>query len=239
MKKLILCLVLFTILIPKKAKAQDEGAIAAVGAIGAIGAAIVTVKQMEERAELIATQWILSNNPELTSFSLKTLAFNGKKLKDMSETSVIIYEIQEFIPSDKPELNGRKQVLFGFTSQGWISQHGINFNKVRWFLVDTEEWMNMMVSYVKVSSNENDDNVLKKSLRDGKVVNKGVKVKSKIIIPFYKLTGDMYVVTDYSPAMKLIYNERSLGIFLKETKDLVQIGRGDIIDIHEFFFDNE
>ena len=47
----------------------------------------------------------------------------------------------------------------------------------------------------------------------------------------------MYVVTDYSTDMKLIYNERSLGIFLKETGNLVQIGRGDIIEIHNFFFD--
>ena len=57
-------------------------------------------------------------------------------------------------------------------------------------------------------------------------------------IPFYKLGGDMYVVTDYSDQMKFIYNERSLGIFLKETKDLVQIGRSEIIKIHDFFFDD-
>ena len=88
----------------------------------------LAIKQMEERAELVATQWILSNNPELTSFSLKTLSFDGKKLKDMSATSVITYKIQEFNPSDKPILNGRKQILFGFTSQGWINEYGIDFS---------------------------------------------------------------------------------------------------------------
>ncbi len=157
----------------------------------------------------------------------------------MSSTSVITYKIQEFTPANKPELNGKKQVLFGFTSQGWINQYGIDFNKVKWFLIDSKEWMNMMVSYVKVSSSENDEETLKKTLKDGKVVNKGVKVKSKLVIPFYKLKGDMYVVTDYSNDLKLVYNERSLGIFLKETKNLVQMGRGDIIDIHNFFFDEE
>ncbi len=95
----------------------------------------------------------------------------------------------------------------------------------------------MMISYVKVSSIENDANTLKNILKEGKVVNKGVKVKSKLVIPFYKLTGDMYVVTDYSEKIKLIYNERSLGIFLKGTSDLVQIGRGNIVEIHDFFFD--
>ena len=95
----------------------------------------------------------------------------------------------------------------------------------------------MMISYVKVSSIENDANTLKNILKEGKVVNKGVKVKSKLVIPFYKLTGDMYIVTDYSEKIKLIYNERSLGIFLKGTSDLVQIGRGNIVEIHDFFFD--
>lgn len=239
MKKTLILFLVITYLAPQNLKAQNEGAaVAAVaGGLLAIGAGIAAVKQMEEKAELTATQWILSNNPELTSFSLKTLSFNGKKLKDMSETSVITYKIQEFTPADKPELDGRKQVLFGFTSQGWINEYGIDFNKIKWFLVDDNEWMNMMISYVKVSSIENDTNTLKNILKEGKVVNKGVKVKSKLVIPFYKLTGDMYVVTDYSEKMKLIYNEKSLGIFLKETSDLVQIGRGDIIEIHDFFFD--
>ena len=38
--------------------------------------------------------------------------------------------------------------------------------------------------------------------------------------------------------LKLLYNERSLGIYLKETKDLVQIARGSIIEIHNFFFED-
>jgi hypothetical protein len=239
MKKTLILFLVITYLVPQNLKAQNDGAaVAAVaGGLLAIGAGIAAVKQMEEKAELTATQWILSNNPELTSFSLKTLSFDGKKLKDMSETSVITYKIQEFTPTDNPELDGRKQVLFGFTSQGWINEYGIDFNKIKWFLVDDNEWINMMISYVKVSSIENDTNTLKNILKEGKVVNKGVKVKSKLVIPFYKLTGDMYVVTDYSEKIKLIYNERSLGIFLKGTSDLVQIGRGNIVEIHDFFFD--
>lgn len=241
MKKLLLFIIIGLTLLPKQAQTQNDGAaVAAVaGGLVAIGAGIAAVKQMEEQAELTATQWILSNHPELTSFSLKTLAFNGKKLKDISAASVITYKIQEFTPTNDPVLDGKKQVLFGFTSHGWISEYGIDFEKVQWFLVDKTEWMNMMVAYVKVSSNEKNEASLKETLAKGKVVNKGVKIKSKLVVPFFKLTGDMYVVTDYSPRLKLLYNERSLGIYLKETMDLVQIGRGDIIDIHEFFFEGD
>jgi hypothetical protein len=240
MKKLLISLVIISILIPNnKVEAQKKGEGVAIAAAGlfAIGAGIAAVKQMEERAELNATQWILSNNPELTSFSLKTMSFNGKKLKDMSAVSVILYNIQEFEPGDNPEINGKKFVLFGFTSHGWINEQGINFDKVRWQLVDKTEWLNMMTSYVKVSSSNKNVNSIKEILKDGKIVNKGVKIKSKLVIPFYKLSGDLYVVTDYSPDLKLVYNERSLGIFLKKSRDLVQIRRGDIIKIQEFFFE--
>jgi hypothetical protein len=238
MKKLLIVIIAITILIPKQLSAQKDGAaVAAVaGGLLAIGAGIAAIEDMKEQAELTATQWVLTNQPTIINFSLKTLAFDGKKLKDMSSASVITYKIQEFTPGDDPVLNGKKQVLFGFTSHGWINEYGINFEKVKWFLIDDAEWLRMMVAYVKVSSDVKDESNLEQILRKGKVVNKGIKTKTKLEIPFFKLSGDMYVVTDYSSEMKLVYNERSLGIFLKETSDLVQMGRGDIIDIHDYFF---
>jgi len=238
MKKIIILFILIFQFIPNNVKAQNDGAAAAaaIGGLLAIGAGVAAVEQMKEQAELTATQWMLTNQPNMNSFSLKTLDFDGKKLKDMSAVSVISFKIQEFTPANKPELNGKKQVLLGFTSKGWINEYGINFDKVSWFLIDAKEWMNMMVSYVKVASDEKDESKLESTLKDGRVVNKGVKIKSKLVIPFYKLEGDMYVVTDYSSDMKLLYNERSLGIFLKSTNDLVQMGRGDLIRIHTFFF---
>ena len=127
MKYTLIIFITLIYLAPHPVKAQNDGAVIAASALLAIGGGIAAVKQMEERAELTATQWILSNNPELTSFSLKTLSFDGKKLKDMSTTSVITYKIQEFTPADNPEFNGLKQILFGFTSQGWINEYGIDF----------------------------------------------------------------------------------------------------------------
>lgn len=134
---------------------------------------------MKERAELTATEWILTHNHKLENFSLKTLDFDGKKLKDMSSTSVITFKIREFIPADKPELNGRKQILLGFTSYGWINEYGIDFDKIKWFLIDSSEWLKMMTSYVKVASGDQNENFIKEQLTIGKIVNKGVKDKSK------------------------------------------------------------
>lgn len=237
MKKITLVFLIVLSIIPKNLHSQNEGeAIAAIaGGLLAIGAGVAAVEQMKEQAELTATEWILSNQAELENFSLKTLDFDGKKLKDISSASVMTFKIQEFEPNDKPKLTGKKQILFAFTSRGWISEYGIDFSKVKWHLIDSDEWMNMMISYTKVASEKTNENLIKESLKDGKIVNKGVKTKKGDDIPFYKLEGDMYLVTDYSPEMKIVYNEKSLGIFLKETRDLVQISRSSIIEIHEFF----
>jgi hypothetical protein len=239
MKKLTIILIIITLLVPKQSKAQSNGAVAAV-AVGAgllaIGAGIAAIEDMKERAELTATQWVLANHPELNSFSLKTLDFDGKKTKDMSSTSVISFKIQEFSPKDNPTLDGKKQVLFAFTSYGWISDQGIDFNKVSWYLIDSTEWMNMMVAYAKTASKEKNDTILKDVLTNGVIVNKAIKAKGKPEIAFFKLEGDMYLVTDYSSEMKFIYNEKTLGIFLKKTGNLVQMGRSAVINTHEFFF---
>ncbi|MAZ72337.1 MAG: hypothetical protein CMC70_04235 [Flavobacteriaceae bacterium] len=234
MKKTILIVILTFILMPKSS-AQDDGVLGAALGLAAIGGAIIAVDQMKEQAELRATEWLLNNRPEMSSFSLKTLAFDGKKAKDMSAVSVITYKIQEFQLQDKPELNGKKYLLFGFTSYGWANEMGVDLSRVSWYMIDAAEWTNMMVAYVKTASDERNDSTIKERLKTGKIVNKGIKDGFDYTIPFFRLEGDMYAVRDYNEMMKLIYNERSLGIYLKETSDLVQIGRGDIIDIHEFF----
>ena len=213
---------------------KNNGVVTAVAGIAAIGSAIAINAHMKEMAELKATEWLLTAHPEFKSFSLKTLDFDAKKAKDASRVSVVTYKIQLFTPSKKPELDGKRYVLFAYLSNGWVSQSGLDFSKFMWHLVDESEWINMMTSYVKVASDEKNVDDIKNTLKDGKVVNKGVKVKKKLVIPFYQLEGDMYVVSDYSDMMKLLYNEKSLGIYLKKTRNLVQIGRGDIIEIHNF-----
>lgn len=238
MKKIKIIILSLLVLLSFNSQAQNNnGVAAAVAGIAAIGSAIAINAQMKEMAELKATEWILNSHPEFTSFSLKTLDFDAKKKKDASAVSIVTYKIQLFTPSDKSVLNGKKYVLFAFLSDGWVNQNGLDFTRFMWHLVDQKEWLNMMTSYVKVASVEKDIEKINNTLKEGKVVNKGVKVKNKLVLPFYKLKGDMYVVTDYSEMMKILYNEVSLGIYLKKTKNLVQIGRGDIIEIHDFLLD--
>jgi hypothetical protein len=236
MKKLFLILITLTFLLPKQVKAQNVAgaAVAAVGIVGAIAA--LSIEDMQERAELTATQWVLANHPEFSAFNLKTFDFNGKKAKDMSSTTVISFKLQEFTPKMDPTLDGKKYILFCFTSYGWVNEQGMDFSKANWYLIDSQEWLKMMVAYTKVASEEKDETKLKEILTTGIIDNKGIKVKNKMTIPFYKLTGDAYLVTDYSSEMKFIYNEKSLCIFLKKTGNLIQMRKNTIIETHLFLY---
>lgn len=235
-KSLIILLALIC-LVPKKSEAQDLNAGLAIGAgLLAIGTGIAAMHDLQESAELDATEWLLQNHPEINSFSVQTLNFDNKKIKDLSKVSAITYMIQEFIPNKDSDLDGKKYILFGFTSRGWINDYGIDVNKILYHFIDMDEWLNMMTVYSKAASGLKDDKMIRSKLKEGRIVNKGVKIKSKLVIPFYKLSGDMYVTADYNENMRFAYNERSLGIFLKKTRDLVQIRRNSIINIHNFFF---
>ena len=103
--------------------------------------------------------------------------------------------------------------------------------------MDQEEWLNMMVTYVRAASGANDIEAIRKNIVEGKIVNKGVK-NGGLAIPFYTIGNDMYLSVDYNEDMKFVYNERSLGIYLKSTQDLVQMSRNVVIDIHNFFYDD-
>lgn len=241
MKKINLILIVLSLLLTKQAQSQNglANAVTAIATAGVIAGAILSAEDMQERAELKATEWILAKHPEFTSFNLKTSDFNGKKTKDISATTVISFKFQVFTPKMDPTLDGKKYVLFCFTSYGWVSDQGMNFDNVNWFLIDGEEWMKMMTAYTKVASEEKNDDKLKEVLTSGVIENKGISVKNKMVIPFFNLSGDAYLVTDYSTEMKFIYNEKSLCIFLKKTGDLIQIRKRTIIDTHLFLFPKE
>ena len=253
MKTLLYLFLIITLLVPKQSKAQDGSAVAGIAVAAlAIGSGIAAAERMKEQAELKATEWILANKPELNSFYVSTLDFNSKKAKDLSSVSVITFRIREFGVNKDLKVSkwvrssgnkvydyGDKYVLYAFTSKGWVNEYGIDFNKIRWYLYKPSEWLDMITEYVSVASGIDDKSFISSSLLNGKLSNSGVRVERKLVIPFKPLQGDMYIVSDYSDDMKLIYNERTLGIFLKETRDLVQIKRTALVNTYDFLFNEE
>jgi hypothetical protein len=65
----------------------------------------------------------------------------------------------------------------------------------------------------------------------------GLKKDGKILFPFYKLNGDDYLVADFSKDYKLIANEKSMGLYLKNHNESILIQRRLMNKIHTFLND--
>ena len=236
MKKLFIVALIAAMLIPSSAKSQNnDGAAAAAAGILAIGAGIAAIEQLKEQLEQKAVEEVLTAYPNLINFELKTGSLKGTKMKDLSSVGIVTFEIKDIDTSDK-------YVLFAFLSNGWSNQFGVDYSKLKWKLFTRNEWNKLMQAYIKTASK------IEISIEDvasSKIVNKGVQQNKKFIIEFSKIKGDVYYTSDYSDEFKIVFNERSLGLYLKQSNpdefrrggprgDLVQIRRNSIIRAHSF-----
>ena len=236
MKKLFIVVLVAAMLIPSSAKSQNnDGAAAAAAGLLAIGAGIAAIEQLKEQLEQKAVEEVLTAYPNLINFELKTGSLKGTKMKDLSSVGIVTFEIKDIDTSNK-------YVLFAFLSNGWSNQFGVDYSKLKWKLFTRNEWNKLMQAYIKTASK------IEISIEDvasSKIVNKGVQQNKKFIIEFSKIKGDVYYTSDYSDEFKIVFNERSLGLYLKQSNpdefrrggprgDLVQIRRNSIIRAHSF-----
>ena len=241
-KKYIILLVFILIFKPKHNYAQngDGAAAAAAATILAIGI-IASMDNAREQLELGATEWVLKNT-NMTQFNIETILLEGTKISDLSRSSFVPFKLYEYeiidLPDGTYEFNiVSRHVLMMYAFPGFITEMGIDFTKVRYELIDKSLWFTRMTGYLTAASNA-DLSTIKNALENGTILNKGVTATSKsssgrpygnnyngddLIIRFYSLDGDSYLVSEYSDDNKYLYNEKSLGIFHKETERLFQV----------------
>ena len=122
MKKLFTIALVILMLIPSKAKSQNnEGAAAAAAGLLAIGAGIAAIEQLKEQLEQKAVEEVLTAYPSLVNFELKTGSLKGTKMKDLSSVGIVTFEIKDLDSSEK-------FVLFAFLSNGWSNQFGVDYS---------------------------------------------------------------------------------------------------------------
>lgn len=225
MKKITISLLLLTFLIPKTQYAQKgDGIAAAAGIVAGIGAGIAAVELLKEQMEQAAVEYALNNYPDIVDFQLKTNSLDGTKMKDLSNVSIVTFELMNLQNQDR-------FIMFAFTSGGWMNEFGVDLSYVNWRRFDVNEWNDLIKVYVETASKSE---VSINDIGSSKILNKGVKKDKDWLVEFDKLKGDVYYTNDYSDEFKLVFNEKSLGIYVKETSDLVQISRSALIKAHEF-----
>ena len=239
MKKTLIIAFAVLLLIPNNLKSQDDGAAAAAVAVGllAIGSGVAAVEQLKERMELKAVEEILFAYPDIKNFELKTSTLNGASMKDISDAGVVTYEINV--------IGGQRLVLFLFLSTGWSNQYGLDFNKVKWKLFDRKNWLDLMKAFVETASRK--EVYFFEELTSSDITKRGLKNGKEYILEFDKMRGDIYYTMDYSDEFKVVFNEGTMGLYIKQTDvdnnefrrggvrgDLVQIRRKAITRAHNF-----
>ena len=86
-----------------------------------------------------------------------------------------------------------------------------------------------------LASFQDDKATLVSNLKTATLGSDGIKQNRKTVVPFFKVDGDTYISKNYDDNYKLVFNEKSMGFFVKGTEDLILLGRKDMTRIQEFF----
>ena len=230
MKKIIVFLSVILLLIPKNSLAQKNnpvgdalaGALAGVAAASIVGFA--TVDLLQESMEQSAVEYYLQAYPDTRAFELSTSTLAGAQFSDLSNVSVVTFEVSNLD-------TGIRTALFAFTSYGWVNDNGVDFSKLTWMMFDKNKWNSLIKTYLNATK-KNDIGI--PTIEVGKLDNKGLKVDKDYVFQYPRMSGDIYSVSDFDDELKVVYNEKSLNLFVKSTSDLVKIREKAISRIHSF-----
>jgi hypothetical protein len=245
------------------AQRDGAAAAAVVGAVAGVAAAAAANEALKERMELFATNYVLDTYG-YEGFRLELDRTGGASRDfQPGAVSVLVFYLSQLDPEYGNELGETRQALVAFMDDGWVNEFGIDFTKVQFQTFNKDQWNKFLSAYVELASgqevidgkvpvfeeNYNKNAVGEKlligdyvyvstgafsSIKYSEFTNRGLKNRNKIILPFRELDGDSYLVRDFSDTYKIIYNEKSLGIYLKDLRRLVQIKRNVVERISKF-----
>lgn len=219
MKRLSIFLLVFSISTNSFSQKNGAAGVAVAGAIVGAIAGVAANEEYKELLELKAAEWMLKNTNE-NEFLLKSVRGEASKSKDQSMLSVFAFNVSS--PSGK-------RVLMALLSSGWVNEFGVDFEKVKWKYLDKKEWNLIIQSYIKKASGKEIDLI---TISHSDILPRGIRYKGDLIADFQIKDGDFYQIADYSDEFKIVYNEKSFGLYVKETSDLVQLKRTTLNKIH-------
>jgi hypothetical protein len=144
MKNRIIVFLLAGLMILPKVEAQNKqpkNSGAAAGAVAAVaGAAILTgvfaqygIKEYKELLEASATEYYLQMGNE-GMFNVTLLLDEGTSMKDLSKTSVTVFEVTERsydAPTKQEEITSKKIMTVFRTNNAWVNEYGIDLESRR------------------------------------------------------------------------------------------------------------
>jgi hypothetical protein len=239
MKKVAIFILTFILIAQGNAQNnRGAAAAAAIGGLALIGGGIALNEKMKEMAELTAAQYLLSHNLEGNNFHLKVLDMDAEKGSSESSAGIRTFTLRinnTIGMGESFEPRGKKYVMLYLSLNGGINDYGTRLDKDKWLVLDFDGWLDLFSEYVMLASFQDDKATLVSNLKTATLGSDGIKQNRKTVVPFFKVDGDTYISKNYDDNYKLVFNEKSMGFFVKDTEDLILLGRKDMTRIQEFF----
>lgn len=186
-----ICLIVMAHALQTQAQRDKASEVAGAAAIiGGIAAGAFSIHQYREMLETEALNHLIASHPEASSFELKILDLEGKKASDIGSLSVLTFQITELERQTGREIG--RSVLMMFTSNGWLTEFGIDLNYVSWKRLEQKEWNQLLAAFAELSSATD--------INENLIFRESESIKSKeydIQNPnHYELRGDFYNRTE-------------------------------------------
>lgn len=231
-------------------KKEKDAAVAVAGAaVGIIGTAIAAAASAEaakEATERFMVEWVLSNkdHSNAKAFELSMISWEASKKEDLNKISVIGFSYYEGA--------NWKNILLMVCSPGWVNEFGVDFTKVMVYEIDKAKLSKILLAYLNLCKPLDEkeiislDNIpvminktkstapiyLIKSITNTEIEfqNKGGQ-NFKFKYNENLLGDDTHTIIDLNQEFKIDFNEGSLNIFFKESKELVKIRRDFLLEL--------
>lgn len=133
--------VICTLVLAKTQAQSDELKIAGVATAAAIVLLDQEIHKLEEQIEILGTEYILANHPEVKEFNLSSLSIAGQPLNDPNNGRFYAYAVEWGAIQNTPEENF---LLFAF-----INPDRQSSNSLRFVEVHLDEWLTIYKSYLE------------------------------------------------------------------------------------------
>ena len=149
MKKLLIILFVFTIILPKQSISQNDDAWGA-ALLSGVGI-LVAIEKNKEVLENLAANYIMENHSQYKEFNLKVIGIGGggKKMSGEGTVSLVPFSFTEL--KDGTPTDNRKIILL-FASRGWMNKFGVDYTKLRWEIWDAQKWNRLISIYSQLNS---------------------------------------------------------------------------------------
>ena len=254
-------LICFVFLLPiRNLNAQNQSlatTAAIVGGAAIAGVAIaMSVESTKEGLEREMTEWVFENKKydSNTEFDLSLIKWEVSTKADLSNVRIALFKYKE---------KGKEPLLLlSILSPGWFNDYGVSFSRVKVVELNKESWGKIIKTYLNLAKSDKvKENVelnsipvemekylfskkedvksvdikYLKNIIDGEMVFGDGNYSARFLLKNY-LNGDKHIVKDVDDRFVCDFNEGSLNLFYKETRDLIRIKRSAIVEINSWLF---